>query len=443
MGDDKTKYPVGNHAEWREKVRRYICAGYRSRAGDRGEEPVYVGRDHIFHLVGEMVAAACEGQTDSRTVVVSGAPGAGKTAFVREVAKRWNDGARPGVAVWLRPGAMNALRLFRELSDVLAVPVAERADYYRAKEFAGDVGLVKGKLSETNAKVSPGDADRIRESDEVPWSLIEKRFGEHLNHENPLLLLCDEAQNMNANSEALRTFLDSLHSGDAGRSAIPLVPVFTGLSDTTEKIVECGITRPTAGNKVTLGALSRAEAEAYALKTLVHLEADAMQNERARWAEWFVADCGGWPQHIRTQMTAVAEAMLEADTSRLRDLDAQAISDRASAFRNEYYRGRLVATGYNACRSLVGEIVQVAGRDGVEEEHLIARALALARAYNERTEMEVSGRDIVAQSIHAGVFQATDAGLYACPIPSMREYLVSGEDHVVPLPPAGLPGLGR
>ena len=134
-------------------------------------------------------------------------------------------------------------------------------------------------------------------------------------------------------------------------------------------------------------------------------------------------------------MTAVAEAMLDADTSRLRDLDAQAISDRASEFRNEYYRGRLVATRHNACRSLVGEIVQVAGRDGVEEEHLITQAHTLTRAYNERTGMDVSGKDLVEQSIHAGVFQTTATGLYACPVPSMRRYLVSGKDHVVPLPP--------
>ena len=278
------KYPVENHAEWREKVQDYVDAG------DRGEEPVYVGREDLFDKVARMAGkvarmarSAVRGQTDSRTIVVSGAPGAGKTAFVRELTRRWNDGSRPGIAVWLRPGAMNAIRLYRELSDILAVPVADRADHYRTKEIGGNAGLVKGKVSETDVTVSPGDIDRIRESDEVPWSLIKENFGKHLNPENPLLLLCDEAQNMDEEDKALRTFLDSLHSGATGQSPIPLVPVFTGLSDTTAKIVACGVTRPTGGNNVTLGGLSDKEAKNYALRTLMHLDAEVgSTGERAR-----------------------------------------------------------------------------------------------------------------------------------------------------------------
>ena len=154
------KYSVENHAEWREKVQDYVDAG------DRGEEPVYVGREDLFDKVARMAGkvarmarSAVRGQTDSRTIVVSGAPGAGKTAFVRELTRRWNDGSRPGIAVWLRPGAMNAIRLYRELSDILAVPVADRADHYGTKELGGNAGLVKGKVSETDVTVSPGDID--------------------------------------------------------------------------------------------------------------------------------------------------------------------------------------------------------------------------------------------------------------------------------------------
>ena len=428
MGSERTKYPVENHEAWREKVLDYIDAG------DRGAEPVYVGREDLFDKVDRMARSAVRGQTDSRTIVIAGAPGAGKTAFMRELKKRWNDGALPGVAVSLRPGGLNGIRLFRELSAAWGVPVAEHGEHSRTTEIGGGA-VVKGKMADTDATESLGDIERIRESDEVPWELIKERFGEHLNAENPLLLLCDEAQNMNAGSEALKTFLDSLHSGDDGSSPIPLVPVFAGLSDTTAMISKCGVTRPTAGNDVSLGGLSEKDAKAYVLRTLVHLGVDARQSELSRWAKWFVDDCYGWPKHLRTQMTAVAEAMLEADTSRLRDLDAQAISVCASKYRNEYYRGRLVATGYNAKRSLVGEIVQVAGREGVEEEYLVDQADALANAYTARTGREVSGEDVVTKAIHAGVFQATAEGTYACPIPSMRRYLVAGEDHVVPVPP--------
>ena len=430
------KHAAKNHEEWREKVRRYV------RAGDRGEEPVFVGRESLFEKVIDMGAAAAEGQTDSRTIVVAGAPGAGKTAFMRELKKRWNEG-RLGLAVSLRPGGLTPAMLFEKIAEAVDEPVQEtREDTTTTK--GGVSGGVKLERERSHRVVRPGDMERVLRSDEVPWSLIRERFGEHLNADSPLLLLCDEAQNMDDESKPLRTFLDSLHSGDDGPSPIPLVPVLAGLSDTTSKIVECGVSRPTDENDVSMGALSEKETEEYALKTLVHLDADATQGELAAWAGWFVDDCHGWPQHLRTQMTAVAKAMLDADTSRLRDLDARVIADAASDARNRYYRLRLAATGHNGNRSLVGEIAHAAGRDGVEEEHLVAEAARLARAYNERTaDAEVSGKDIVSKCIHAGVFQTTPKGLYACPIPSMRRYLVSGEDHVVPLPPVHSQELAR
>ena len=185
-----------NHEGWREKVRRYV------RAGDRGEEPVFVGRESLFRKVTDMGAAASEGQTDSRTIIVAGAPGAGKTAFMRELKKRWNENRR-GLAVSLRPGGLTPATLFEKIAEAVDEPVR------------------------------PGDMERVLRSDEVPWSLIKERFGEHLNADSPLLLLCDEAQNMDDESKPLRTFLDSLHGGDDGASPIPLVPVLAGLSDTT------------------------------------------------------------------------------------------------------------------------------------------------------------------------------------------------------------------
>ena len=109
----------------------------------------------------------------------------------------------------LRPGGLNPSNLVEKIAEALGEPVL--------------------------------DMERILLSDEVPWSLIKDRFGAHLNADSPLLLLCDEAQNMNAKSESLKTFLDSLPSGDEGPSPIPLVPVFAGLSDTTERIVRCPV----------------------------------------------------------------------------------------------------------------------------------------------------------------------------------------------------------
>ena len=259
------EYPVENHAGWREKVQDYVDAG------DRGEEPVYVGREELFDKVDRMARSVVHGQTDSRTVVIAGAPGAGKTAFMRELKKRWNADDRPGLAVSLRPGGLNPSNLVEKIAEAVGEPVLEAQQDTKTTR-GGLAGGVKLEQETSRSVAQPGDMERVPRSDEVPWSLIKDRFGARLNADSPLLLLCDEAQNMNAKSEALRTFLDSLPSGDEGPSPIPLVPVFAGLSDTTERIVECGITRPTGGNNVPLGGLSDREAKEYVLKTLRYLE---------------------------------------------------------------------------------------------------------------------------------------------------------------------------
>ena len=441
MSAERTKTPADGHEKWREKVLDYVAAG------DRGEEPHYVGRKDVFEKVDLMVLGATRGQTDSRTIVVTGAPGAGKTAFMRELAKRRNGPNCPGAAVWLRPGGMNAVRLFRELSDVLSVPVEKRTDYYRTFEVGGDAKVLAGKYARARVDTEPGDIERAKESDEVPWALIAERFGEHLNADNPLILLCDEAQNMKP-GDALSTFADSLHAGKSGPTGMPLVPVFPGLSDTGDKINKCGITRPTDENDITLGGLSDAEAGEYVLKTLEHLEAEATSGERAKWMRWFVDNCDGWPQHLRTAMTAVAKAMRKADTSRLQELDIAQIALDASAARNRYYGKRVEATEFESHKAAFGQLVKAAGRTQGGGLHISALedvAIDYAREYAERTGESLAGpTKLVAAAVHAGILQRTRAGgYYACPIPSMHDYLVTGKEHEVPRPPLSDRGLGR
>lgn len=87
MGDDTTNTPVESHEAWRKKVRRYVDAG------NRGVEPCYVGREDLLRQTARMVEGASNKQRDSRTLVISGAPGAGKSAYLREIERLWKDKA--------------------------------------------------------------------------------------------------------------------------------------------------------------------------------------------------------------------------------------------------------------------------------------------------------------------------------------------------------------
>lgn len=418
MSDDNFDWDA-----WRTKVQDYIDTG------DRGEEPCYVGRADLFDKVDSMVRSTCRGALDSRTIIVNGASGAGKTAFVREVQKRWRDDA---VVVELEPGDMNPTRLFRKVSGTLGVPVSERHDRARTRNVGASAGCAKARMCETTTTVSPRDLERLHESDGVPWELLQGRFGEHLNKDRPLILLCDEAQNLTP-SDARATFLGSLHHGDHdNRAPIPLVPVFAGLADTRTQLRNCGLTRPTEDNVIPLGGLSRTESREYALRVLAHLDAVANQGELVRWADWFVDNCDCWPQHLRSQMTAVATAMRRADSRTLRDLDGAWIAQTASERRNGQYGDRLEDVGPNYPQALIAELAETADRNGgVRREQLVE----VADAYAARTGKSFTGEDVVADAIHAGVLQHVKPGhIYGCPIPSLRKWL-AGREHVVPLPP--------
>ena len=408
---------------WRTKVQDYIDTG------DRGEEPCFVGRADLFDKVRSMVRSARRGARDSRTIIVNGAPGAGKTAFVREVHKRWRDAA---VVVELEPGDMNPVKLFRKVSGILDVRVSERKDRARTSDVGASAGFAKARMSETITTVSPGDLERLRESDGVPWELLQERFGKHLNKDRPLILLCDEAQNLTP-SDARATFLGSLHHGDHdNRTPIPLVPVFAGLADTRTRLRDCGLTRPTEDNVIPLSGLSREESQEYALRVLEHLGAVATQGELVRWRDWFVDNCDCWPQHLRSQMTAVAKAMRRTDSRTLRQLDGAWIARTASERRNGQYGDRLEAVGPNYPQALVAELAETADRNGgARREQLIE----VADAYAVRTGKSFTGEGVVADAIHAGVLQHIKPGhIYGCPIPSLRKWL-TGREHVVPPPP--------
>ena len=419
------------HSDWRAKVRRYVGAG------DRGEEPCFVGRGELFDLVDLMAETACAGQRDSRTIVIGGAPGAGKTAFVRELAKRRSNGG--AVVVELRPGEMRPFRLFEEVAKAVDAPTQERRNRTTATVVEGSLGVAKGQTSRTTTTVTPGDRESLRDGDAVPWDLLRERFGGRLTRDSPLFVLCDEAQNLVANATT-NVLLDSLHRGDPDHAApIPVVPVFAGLSSTGDVLGRCGITRPGDGNVRSISALSGGESKEYALKTLTHLDAEASQGDKVRWADWFADTCDGWPQHLRIQMSAVAEEMLRADSPSLHELDGARIAQAASAARNRYYGRRLQATRYPILAPVMQSVAAHAGPDGAALDDLAAKATQLL----EERQDSPTAETLLLSAIHAGILQQTERpDRYVCPIPSMRLWLGTRE-HVVPPPPTCERGLVR
>ena len=410
---------------WQAKVRHYIGVG------DRGEEPCFVGRTDLFELIDLMVEAACGGERDSRTAVISGAPGAGKTAFVRELKRRWKDEA---VVIELLPHEMTPYDLFARTANAVGSSVQEERE--RRIDVKGGLKIPGVELGAggTETTTLPGDDELTERTLGVPWELLKERFGKHMGGDRPLLLLCDEAQTLDPDKEATRAMVRSLHRGDLDETTpIPVVPVFAGLADTRKTLNDCGLTRITANNHVPVGRLAPKECKEYALKVLRHLDAEGTQRELSRWADWFVDSCDGWPKHLRCQMDAVARDMLRADTARLASLDAERIAQASSDERNTHYGERLEATDAPQHRVLFDRLASAANEPGGAP---ILALIKLANAYGEDEGWPLDGEAMVESAVHAGILQTSPNApdRYVCPIPSLAKWL-SGRTHVVPLPP--------
>lgn len=420
------------HQEWRDKVRAYLAKGDRSR------EPVFVGREELFDRVSLMAEGAKAGDTAGRTVVVTGAPGAGKSAFLAELAQRGTS-RNEAVAFELRPGEMNPVALFEKLGSALRVRTHGRSETRTTLEGKAGIGPVGGKMGTSTTEIHPSDLERIRRRDTAPWDLIRERFGETLLG-RPVIIMCDEAQNLPEN-DTTRAMLDSLHAGDTNRPALPFVPVFAGLSNTYAHLQDCGLSRITAANIRSVDALTPTESREYADGIMAHLGATRVSpSEVGKWAAWVVDNADGWPHHQRGLMDAIATEMDRQGTPVLSHLDGDRVAAEAAAARNRFYRDRRDATKHGTQIKSLHAIAKEANRHDGRGGQAMELAEAAAPHLLE-TPDKPHPYDLVTSAIRAGILQGArdDPNLrYVCPIPSMVRWLETLH-HEIPLPPGGKP----
>ena len=234
-------------------ARRPDLEGLRwfARLSDREPTPFFVGRTAQIEDIEQQAAHMLrQTRTGSRpagaTRLVQGAPGAGKSALLAHLERKWaaDDGAPQARMVWLGqladPDGFEALR-----------------------------------------RMFPPEG----------WT-------------RPLCLLVDEVQNLEAEQAGL---LRRLHEGVDG---LPVLPVLAGLANAQDVLARHGVSRLSHGAAHTLGRLAPGEPAESARLMLERFRVDMGEVAAAGWAARLEQVSDGWPQHLHNAMRALAEGLL-------------------------------------------------------------------------------------------------------------------------------------
>lgn len=381
-----------------------------SEPSDRERAAFFVGRageiEDIERALARALRHAQAGQRSAgATRLIQGAPGAGKSALLAHLEEKWTQagGQAPYVlSVYLE-----------ELADPdrIAQAIAARLDPRRAERFrrtetrSGSVGIsgVGGSWSAETAPPAGFDA-LVQMFPPERW-------------ERPLCLLVDEVQNLESGQAGV---IRRLHEGVGG---LPIVPVLAGLANSSHVLAKRGISRLSVGTVHMLGRLEPGQSAESVKTMLERFRVEAAEVEAARWAALLEELADRWPQHLRNGMRALAAGLL-ATGGTLASVDEKAVLAGAEERRLDSDRARrspeMLASGLLLAAAM--EAVPEDGLGYVETLRVIEESAGAASGWRLPTGM--GPEEYLDHLVHRGALQDDGTGRLACPIPSLRRFLV-------------------
>lgn len=385
-----------------------------SEKGDRSPAPAFVGRESVLAGVEGTVRRVARGDAQGGIRLIYGAPGAGKSALLEELARRWRarEASDAPIPLFVSADDFAEPALVAEaILDTLnpgATPVSASS---RRTAWSAQAGFLSRRVETETSRDSP--LAEVSGGRRNPWAML-REFAPSQDWPGPMILLIDEAQGMTGDmSNGENSLLKALHEG---RHGFPLTAVMSGLSDTLQVLRELGVSRLSEGAAHALGPLSGSECREAVAALLDRHRVKGGAEDRAEWAGAISERCNGWPQHLHNYLAGTARSLIDAGGDLARaELDAALEhGDRA---RVNYYNARLtgLAPAHGAIRSILSRIP-----DG---GLLTGEVMAMTQ----RTATEAgfdNGPQFYKALLHAGVLHEDGALMCHCPIPSFRRHIL-------------------
>ncbi len=329
------------------------------------------------------------------TFLITGVPGAGKTALMNRLRAQWSE-----------PKGNGPLGIPLDLEDLES---RDRMANAIMEQFPGSLAnLGRSILSSIRLDFGGAGAELgIRNSDPSLQDLT-----------RPVVLFIDEIQSLPASKEAPEVrALRSLHLGTHGA---PVFAVLAGLAHAKDVLAEVEISRLGSRSVIPLGPLSPDEAAESARK---FLDVFRVAGNRRLWPETIANWSDGWPMHVHNGLSALAEE-LAVNGGDLNRIDPLAVKRQAMVFRTGYYRDRTHGA-FSEHQGLLARVMEEIRDYG----NSVSEILGLLTSHGGDSPADMAPKEAFRTLLARGLVQrlpGTAEDVYACPIPSLISYCAAG-----------------
>ncbi|MCY4303819.1 MAG: ATP-binding protein [Aestuariivita sp.] len=397
--------------------------------GSKASPPVFAGREMILdEILTTSVRAFERGSAPAgNTIVIQGAPGAGKTSILKEIENQSQKAGMQPRPLIVSPADIknNRTEVLKAIAVIASKPQADWLTMI--KRTGANVARRTGSVSFLSLSIDFANMVRA----DAPHTLYDLQ--QMLPAEkwvNPVILAIDEAQRFSeytTNDHA--ELLHYIH--DAQQIHLPLTLVFAGLGDTENHVNAMGITNGVFAH--TIGALTLRESTEVIDGFCTHFGINVSTAQHEPLHDFFIST-EGWPRHIYWAQKSLAEVLIHpdihGDLSKIADWSAA--EQRRDQYRIGYYQDRH-SIDMEVADKLVGAVLTAAEYyHHKNHQFTLSRILkyigVFSQMYTDEAWMlpeQHSKLSFVYHLIHQGALaKDPETQSYRCPIPSFQSYLI-------------------
>ncbi len=363
-----------------------------------------------------------EGRSLPNADVVQGPPGSGKSVLLEELRKRY-QGSETVVPVMLSgedlSNQVSVARAFVESCGINSSVL----DDAKGNRVAGSLGFtwLGGSVDSYTSQLAP--SERLQMGVLSVWSALNLYLEGA--RDKTFLVLVDEAQRLSADTDAGQN-LSAIKLADGTTEAIKTCAVFGGLSDTSARLKQHGVSPRKAGDSThQLTVFQPQEAEELVHAFLKHepFGLDSLPLDREAIVKTVVEASDCYPRHVQGYLSGLAQAFSQQSFIRL-DEALELGRDNRIRFYEEIIRDANL-------RRFKNVFVMLAQSKDIDEPFGFEDLAMIATSQFSMSDEQVW--DGIEQAIHAGVLEPDPerpalGEPLRFPVPSFRTFVATGFD---------------